>query len=116
MHLLCSLIPTAVVRGLQLGVGLTLAQKGIALVWFKDAKTGEIRDLWSAESLLLGLIAAAFILITVFPYEKLELPLSRDKLPVEDAAPSEDIGEEGSSHHTTGDVSLSSKGTCNATF
>ena len=70
----CSLIPLAVVRGLQLGVGLNLAQKGVSLVWFKDAKVGIIRDLSGSDSLFLGLFGAIFILLTVLPYEKLELP------------------------------------------
>jgi hypothetical protein len=70
----CSVIPTAVVRGLQLGVGLNLATKGVSLVWFKDAKAGVIRDFRGSESLFLGLFGAAFILATVFTYEKLEMP------------------------------------------
>jgi len=70
----CSVIPTAVVRGLQLGVGLNLATKGVSLVWFKDAEAGLIRELSGSESLFLGLFGAAFILATVFPYEKLEMP------------------------------------------
>ncbi len=71
---MCSLIPLAVVRGLQLGVGLNLAQKGVSLVWFKDAKVGVVRDLSGSDSLFLGLSGAIFILLTVLPYEKLELP------------------------------------------
>lgn len=70
----CRLIPLAVVRGLQLGVGLNLAQKGVSLVWFKDAKVGVIRDLSGSDSLFLGLFGAIFILLTVLPYEKLEMP------------------------------------------
>lgn len=68
------LIPLAVVRGLQLGVGLNLAQKGVSLVWFKDAKAGSVRDLSGSDSLFLGLFGAIFILLTVLPYEKLEMP------------------------------------------
>ena len=52
-----SIIPTAVVRGLQLGVGLGLAQKGVQLVAYKDAKAGIVRDLAGSESIFLGLFA-----------------------------------------------------------
>lgn len=66
---------------MQLGVGLNLAQKGVSLVWFRDAKAGAIRHLSGSESLFIGLAAAAFILLTVFPYEKLELPFSKQPAP-----------------------------------
>ena len=73
------------VRGLQLGVGLNLAQKGVSLVWFKDAKVGTVRDLSGSDSLFLGLFGAIFILLTVLPYEKLELPAgSTVKQPAEE--------------------------------
>ena len=73
------------VRGLQLGVGLNLAQKGVSLVWFKDAKVGVMRDLSGSDSLFLGIFGAIFILLTVLPYEKLELPAaSTIKQPAEE--------------------------------
>ena len=34
----CRLVPDAVVRGLQLSLGLSLATKGIKNVWFKVAE------------------------------------------------------------------------------
>ena len=83
------------VRGLQLGVGLNLAQKGISLVWFKDAKLGVIRDLSGTDSLFLGLFGAIFILLTVLPYEKLEMPVAAaTKQPADDLeATREDVEE-----------------------
>lgn len=34
----CRFVPDAVVRGLQLGLGLSLATKGVKNVWFKVAE------------------------------------------------------------------------------
>ena len=49
-------------------MGLSLAEKGVNLVVYRDA--GIVRDYTGSESILLGFFAAAFILVSVFPYEK----------------------------------------------
>ena len=60
---MCRLIPPAVVRGIQLAVGLQLAEKGLTLVWFEGT---ERRPLLGMHSIWPGLAAAAFILVVLF--------------------------------------------------
>ncbi|KAK9840623.1 hypothetical protein WJX81_004876 [Elliptochloris bilobata] len=74
------LVPTAVVRGVQLSVGLQLTEKGLRAVWFtasqeRDLQAAAPRALLSAEEdeqdsahlVYLGLAAAAFLLLTLYP-------------------------------------------------
>ena len=49
-------------------MGLGLAEKGVNLVVYRAP--GIVRDYTGSESILLGFFAAAFILVSVFPYEK----------------------------------------------
>lgn len=51
------------VRGIQLAVGLQLAEKGLALVWFRGA---DRRPWTGSDSIWPGLLAAAFILLSLF--------------------------------------------------
>ena len=62
--LLCRLVPGSVIRGVQLSVGLNLAQKGVALVAFHDAQ--HYRGITGWEGLVPGVVAACFILVTVY--------------------------------------------------
>ncbi|KAK9918174.1 hypothetical protein WJX75_001970 [Coccomyxa subellipsoidea] len=66
------LIPDAVVRGLQLAVGLALAQRGVHNVWFKVAEEKDLRLVPDESdekdiSVYLGLAAAAFLLVMLYP-------------------------------------------------
>ena len=51
-------------RGIQLSVGLSLAQKGVGLVAFRDA--GHFREATGFDSIWPGLVAAGFILVTTY--------------------------------------------------
>ena len=59
----CRLVPAAVIRGIQLAVGLALAEKGITLTVYQGA---HLRPLVGADSLWPGLVAAGFIFIVLF--------------------------------------------------
>lgn len=67
MGLATRLIPGAVIRGMQLGLGLGLALKGWQQVWYANAKAPPARSWWGVNGLGLGLCAVAFILLTVYP-------------------------------------------------
>ena len=54
------------VRGIQLSVGLSLAQKGVALVAFRDASHQRFREAAGTDSIWPGLAAAGFILVTAY--------------------------------------------------
>ena len=47
----CRLVPDAVVRGLQLSLGLSLAKSGVKSVWFKVAEVGAINILSAAATI-----------------------------------------------------------------
>ncbi|CAL8471686.1 g11228 [Coccomyxa elongata] len=66
------MVPDAIVRGLQLSVGLGLAQRGIHNVWFKVAEEKDLRLVPDESdekdiSVYLGLAAAAFLLVMLYP-------------------------------------------------
>ena len=42
---MCRIVPSAVVRGLQLSLGLSLATTGVKNVWFKGAEVGTVSTL-----------------------------------------------------------------------
>lgn len=67
MGLAGTLIPGAVIRGMQLGLGLTLAKAGWQQVWYTNQKSPPTRDWWSVQGLFLGLFALVFILLTAYP-------------------------------------------------
>ena len=54
------------VRGIQLSVGLSLAQKGVMLVAFRDTRHQHFREAAGTDSIWPGLIAAGFILVTTY--------------------------------------------------
>ncbi|KAL4513241.1 hypothetical protein Ndes2526A_g02379 [Nannochloris sp. 'desiccata'] len=70
MGLVTRLIPTAVIRGMQLGLGLQLALKGWQQVWYINAKGPPTRQAWTPEGLVLGLAAVLFIFLTIYPRKK----------------------------------------------
>jgi hypothetical protein len=70
MDLATRLIPGAVVRGMQLGLGLALALKGFQQVWYANTKAAPARGWWGVEGLCLGMAALLFILLTVYPAEE----------------------------------------------
>jgi len=70
MGLVTRLIPTAVIRGMQLGLGLQLASKGWKQVWYTNAKGPPVRQAWTPEGLVLGIAAVIFIFLTIYPRKK----------------------------------------------
>ena len=57
-------MPGSVIRGIQLSVGLTLAQKGVALVAFQSGT--HYRGLAGWGGIIPGVAAAIFILVTTY--------------------------------------------------
>jgi hypothetical protein len=78
-----TLMPSPVIRGMQLGLGLQLAQKGFQMVWYANSKSGDIRQCWTAEGLFLGLFSLVFIGITIYPRSSLQSPESTVRTDVE---------------------------------
>ena len=62
--MLIRLVPGSVIRGIQLSVGLNLAQKGVSLLAMQDAV--HYRGLSGWSGLIPGIAAAAFILVTSY--------------------------------------------------
>ena len=62
----CRIVPGSVVRGIQLAVGLSLAQKGITLVAYPDNSHTHFRGAVGLQSMWPGLVAAAAILVTTY--------------------------------------------------
>lgn len=61
------IVPLSLVRGIQLGVGVKLAIKGVQMALYEDAKGTEWRGWGGADGLVLGVLAIVFILITTMP-------------------------------------------------
>lgn len=61
-----SLIPMSVIKGMQLGLGLNLAQSGFKQVWYADGKASPVRGWWGVEGLFLGLFSLVFTIVTVY--------------------------------------------------
>ena len=64
------LIPAAIIRGMQLGVGLQLAQKGFGCIWYEtdgDGKvTTDMNSIFGVNGIFVGLFFVAFILLSVY--------------------------------------------------
>lgn len=99
MSLAVRVIPAAVIRGMQLGLGLNLAVKGFQQVWYDGGPPDE-RPWWEVDGRFLGLAAILFTFLTVFPRDKIALHEESGTSPEEDSTP---IGREmvGSSGRTS---------------
>lgn len=64
------LIPAAVIRGMQLGVGLQLAQKGFGYIWYETDGNGKVttdmNSIFGVNGIFVGLFFVAFILLSVY--------------------------------------------------
>lgn len=67
MGLAGALMPAAVIRGMQLGVGLSLSVKGWKQMWYANSSNGAIRQWWTVQGLFIGIFAAVFIVLTSYP-------------------------------------------------
>ena len=72
------------VRGIQLGVGLKLAIRGVGMVIYKSAGERDWRQWWGTEGLLLGIFGFVFIAISALP-QKESCPKGSDS-PLADTA------------------------------
>mmetsp|Transcript_37344 Transcript_37344/g.105360 ORF Transcript_37344/g.105360 Transcript_37344/m.105360 type:complete len:561 (-) Transcript_37344:95-1777(-) len=61
------LVPPYVIRGMQLGLGLKLAQKGLRSVLYAQGSASEFRPALGVDGWLVGCSAVAFILVTTTP-------------------------------------------------
>ncbi|CAK0785198.1 hypothetical protein CVIRNUC_008404 [Coccomyxa viridis] len=76
------IVPSAVVRGLQLSLGLSLATTGVKNVWFKGAEEHDLKEKLGAALLgqgrdvtvYLGLAATAFLLVMLHPSNEEDVP------------------------------------------
>lgn len=66
MTIFNKLVPFSLVRGIQLGVGLKLAVKGLKMVFYHP-KSAQWRDFTGPEGLIIGFFGLIFILLTTLP-------------------------------------------------
>eukprot|EP00210_Caulerpa_lentillifera_P004508 g4301.t1 len=66
MTIFNKLVPFSLVRGIQLGVGLKLAVKGIKMVFYHP-HSADWRDFTGPEGLIIGFFGLIFILLTTLP-------------------------------------------------
>ena len=112
--------PTGVIRGLQLGLGLSIATKGVKAALYKDGLNGntdEYRDWTSVDGLILSLVAALFVVFfssppneeaaksetTALPVTSATSPISA-KGAVEKLTPQRNSSDKGSDTISTGNV------------
>lgn len=62
-------MPVYVIRGMQLGLGIKLAHKGISSVLYVDGAAGQYRGMAGLDGWLLGCAAVVFILLSTLPRE-----------------------------------------------
>eukprot|EP00959_Pyramimonas_sp_CCMP1952_P208745 4366337-Pyramimonas_sp.AAC.1 len=58
-------VPRAIVRGIQLGVGLGLAKKGFVMMLYEDGKAARLRPWGGLDGLGVATITATFLLSTI---------------------------------------------------
>lgn len=98
------LIPAAVIRGMQLGVGLQLAQKGFGYIWYETDGKGKVttsmNSIFGVNGIFVGLFFVVFILLSVYnivPTAKrrrggVELGVGEDGAPGRQAGTADSVG------------------------
>ncbi|KAI8103657.1 hypothetical protein M9435_004991 [Picochlorum sp. BPE23] len=67
MGIATRLTPPPVIRGMQLGVGLALSQKGFKYVWYRDGASSEgMNSVWGLSGIFVGMFFIIFILLSVY--------------------------------------------------
>ena len=67
MGLATRMTPPPVIRGMQLGVGLALSQKGFQYVWYEDgSSTQGMNSVWGLSGIFVGMFFMVFILLGVY--------------------------------------------------
>ncbi len=95
------LIPAAVIRGMQLGVGLQLAQKGFNYIWYET--DGSMNSIFGVNGIFVGLFFVAFILLSVYNIVHLASPPSLVVMSTTDSIDSKDSTIKGSVSTQVGD-------------
>ena len=73
MALFNRVVPFCLVRGIQLGVGLRLAVKGLKMVIY-EPNSADWRECTGPDGLVLGLFGLIFILLTTLPHREATAP------------------------------------------
>lgn len=67
MGIATRLTPPPVIRGMQLGVGLALSQKGFKYIWYRDGVASEgMNGVWGLSGIFVGMFFIVFILLSVY--------------------------------------------------
>lgn len=67
MGLATRMTPPPVIRGMQLGVGLALSQKGFQYIWYEDgSSTKGMNSVWGLSGIFAGMFFLVFILLGVY--------------------------------------------------
>lgn len=67
MGLATRMTPLPIIRGMQLGVGLALSQKGFQYIWYHDGSPENgINGVWGLSGIFVGMFFIVFILLSVY--------------------------------------------------
>lgn len=67
MGLATRMTPAPVIRGMQLGVGLALSQKGFQYIWYDGGSSQQgINAVWGLHGIFVGMFFMVFILVSVY--------------------------------------------------
>ena len=67
MGLATRMTPAPVIRGMQLGVGLALSQKGFQYIWYQDGSSSNgMNSIWGLSGIFVGMFFIVFILLCVY--------------------------------------------------
>ncbi|KAI8104327.1 hypothetical protein M9434_002885 [Picochlorum sp. BPE23] len=67
MGLATRMTPLPVIRGMQLGVGLALSQKGFQYIWYQGGSSQDgMNGVWGLSGIFVGMFFIVFILLSVY--------------------------------------------------
>lgn len=67
MGLATRMTPPPVIRGMQLGVGLALSQKGFQYIWYEDGLLASgMNSIWGLSGIFVGMFFLVFILLGIY--------------------------------------------------
>lgn len=67
MGLATRMTPLPVIRGMQLGVGLALSQKGFQYIWYEGGSSQDgMNSVWGVSGIFVGMFFIVFILLSVY--------------------------------------------------
>jgi hypothetical protein len=59
------LTPRCIIKGMQLGVGLQLGQKGFQMIWY-EGDGGDMNSVWGVSGIFVGMFFVVFILLAMY--------------------------------------------------